>query len=270
MYRFSFHSSFALVPAARMTSILLLSFLAITGGLVACAGQNADPVSIRFAVSDSAGATLGDLRFYVHDIELLTSEGQARALRLKPDNRWQSERVGLIDLIGVDRNDAATGLVAGDAAVYTGVRFLLGVPFDLNHANVLQATAPLNRGDLFWTWQSGYKFLRLDVRSQNREHAFHLGSTGCSSASALRPPSQPCAQPNLIKIELRGLDPLKQPIVFNVNDLVTALNAADRPCTGDYGQSTACAAAFATTGLDLASGRCEGVCRTRLFGVARE
>jgi uncharacterized repeat protein (TIGR04052 family) len=269
MYRFSFHSSFALVSAARMTSILLLSFLAITGGLVACAGQNAAPVSIRFAVSDSAGATLGDLRFYIHDIELLTSDGQAQALRLKPDNRWQSERVGLIDLVGSDRNEMATGFIAGELVKFSGTRFVLGVPFDLNHANALQAAAPLNRGDLFWTWQSGYKFLRLDVRSQNREHAFHLGSTGCSSASALRPPSQPCAQPNVITVELRGFDPLTQPIVFNVTELAASLANAEQPCTGDY--TSACSAAFALTGLDLATGRCDDICRAqRLFGVTRD
>ena len=253
-----------------MTSILLLSFLAITGGLVACAGKNTAPVVIRFAVQETAGATLGDLRFYIHDIELLTNEGQAHVLRLKPDNRWQSERVGLIDLSGADRNEVVTGFVADETVKFKGIRFVLGVPFDLNHANALQAAAPLNRGDLFWTWQSGYKFLRLDVRSRNREHAFHLGSTGCSSASALRPPSQPCAQPNSIKVELRGFDPLKQPLVLNVGDVVTALNTADRPCTGDYAQSPACATAFATTGLDIVNGRCAGACRTQLFGVARE
>jgi uncharacterized repeat protein (TIGR04052 family) len=128
----------------------------------------------------------------------------------------------------------------------------------------------LNRGDLFWTWQSGYKFLRLDVRAQDREHAFHLGSTGCSSASALRPPSQPCAQPNVVKVELRGFDPLTQPVVFNVSELVAALADAEQTCTGDF-TSPACSAAFQITGLDPVSGRCEGVCRQqRLFGVARD
>jgi uncharacterized repeat protein (TIGR04052 family) len=270
MYRFSSYSSFALIPAARMTTILLLSFLAITGGLVACAGQNVSPVSVRFAVQDSAAATLVDLRFYIHDIELLTNEGQARALRLQRDNRWQSERVGLIDLIGADRNEMATGFVAGEMVKFNGIRFSLGVPFDLNHANVLQATAPLNRGDLFWTWQSGYKFLRLDVRAQDREQAFHLGSTGCSSASALRPPSQPCAQPNAVTVELRGFDPLTQPVVFNVDEMSAVLAGAEQACTGDY-TSPACSAVFKITGLDPITGRCDGVCRTqRLFGVARD
>jgi uncharacterized repeat protein (TIGR04052 family) len=270
MYRFSFNSSFALVPAARMTSILLLSFLAITGGIVACAGQNAAPISIRFTVPDSADSTLADLRFYVHDIELLTNEGQARALRLKPDNQWQSERVGLIDLIGADRNEVVTGFIDGEVVKFTGIRFVLGVPFDLNHANALQATAPLNRADLFWSWQSGYKFLRLDVREKDRERAFHLGSTGCSSASALRPPLQPCAQPNVVKVELRGFDPMTQPVVFNVGELVVVLADAEQACTGDY-TSPACSAAFAITGLDPQVGRCDGVCGTqRLFGVARD
>jgi uncharacterized repeat protein (TIGR04052 family) len=252
-----------------MTTILLLSLLTITGGLVACSGQNAAQVNIRFAVQETTGATLDDLRFYIHDVELLTDAGKSFALRLRADNKWQNERVALLDLTGAERNEAVTGSIAGEVATFVGIRFKVGVPFDLNHADVLQAVAPLNRGDLFWTWQSGYKFLRLDVRTQEREHAFHLGSTGCSSASALRPPSQPCAQPNVITVELRGFDPLTQPIVFKVGELITALADAAQPCTGDY--ASTCAAAFALTGLDPATGRCDDICKAqRLFGVGRE
>lgn len=253
-----------------MTRILLLSFLTITGGLVACTGQNAETVKIRFAVQDSVGVTLDDLRFYLHDIELLTDRGQSRALHLNADGKWQSERVALLDLTGEERNESLAGSIAGEAATYNGIRFKVGMPFDLNHANVLQAAAPLNRGDLFWAWQSGYKFLRLDVRTQDRARAFHLGSTGCSSASALRPPSQPCAQPNLITVELRGFDPLHRPIVFNVGEVAAAIADAEQACTGDYASSS-CSAAFALTGLDPVTGRCDGACTTqRLFEVARE
>ncbi len=56
-----------------------------------------------------------------------------------------------------------------------------------NHANPAAALAPLNVGSMFWTWQLGYKFLRLDVRRQDSDTSawsLHLGSEGCQSNAA--------------------------------------------------------------------------------------
>ena len=150
------------------------------------------------------------------------------------------------------------------------MRFSIGVPFEANHANQLTAVAPLNRAELFWSWQSGYKFFRLELTDQEHASAFHLGSTGCSSASALRPPKESCAQPNVIRVELQGFDPLSQPIAVRVADIVAALQqSGEAACTGDYEREPACAAAFAITGLDVRNGRCngeDGVCSSqRLF-----
>jgi uncharacterized repeat protein (TIGR04052 family) len=139
-----------------------------------------------------------------------------------------------------------------------GVRFSVGVPFDLNHSNPLTAAAPLNRTELFWSWQLGYKFLRVELTDDQHASAFHLGSTGCSSASALRPPQQPCAQPNVMRVELRGFDPMTQPIRVQTAALVAALKQTAQACTGEYEREPACAAALATTGLDAKSGVCAG------------
>jgi len=165
----------------------------------------------------------------------------------------QTSTLALVDL----RNQETTA-VSGqvDDGRYTGVRFTLGVPFDLNHGNPLTAKPPLDRADLFWAWQSGYKFLRVDARHEGKEWSFHLGSTGCSSASALRPPVRPCAQPNRVRVELRNFDALKQAIVVNLSELVDVMNSAtDRVCTGDYSSSD-CAAAYALTGLNAVTGTC--------------
>jgi uncharacterized repeat protein (TIGR04052 family) len=247
--------------------------------MVACQGQRDDTVSIRFAISKVAapGIEIRDLRFYLHQVELLDDAGQARAVTLSPLSPWQSEQVALLDLSSANGNRMLQGRVApvGQTAKrYTGIRFTLGVPFDLNHANPLTAAAPLNHTDLFWNWNSGYKFMRLDLverrAEQHREWSFHLGSTGCSSVSALRPPALPCAQPNVVRVELRGFDPTQQPVLVQVNELVEALQATTAAaCTGDYQHNPACADAYRRTGLNLASGDCSGgVCREqRLFGI---
>jgi uncharacterized repeat protein (TIGR04052 family) len=260
-------------PAKRAAAILPLSLAAIIGFLVACSGQRETPVEIRFDLSKEATdiAAVRDLRFYLHDVELLTND-QAYAVKLVV-TPWQSQRVALISLVDsvASHNSALQGIVASKGD-YNGLRFTLGVPFDLNHANPLIASAPLNQPELFWSWNSGYKFMRVDLVdhvNQEREWSFHLGSTGCSSASALRPPQSPCAQPNLVRVELRGFDPTKQVVRLRLSELISAMHAANfAVCVGDYQHNAACAAAYSTTGLDVTTGKCaDDVCKTQqLFG----
>ena len=159
---------------------------------------------------------------------------------------------------------------AHDIVAGAGVRRVLdtsrprSVPFALNHANPLTATAPLDRSELFWTWQAGHKFLRVDLLDAGREWSFHLGSTGCSSASALRPPAAPCAQPNVMRVEITGIDPLHQSIQLQLHEFVSSMRAAEHAiCTGNYAHDPACADIFAKTGLQADTGacpnnRCEG------------
>lgn len=240
--------------------------------LLSCAiftGCSADlPVELPFAVAqlaDSERIAVQNLQFYVHDVVLLGGDGRDYVYRLAAVPPWQTEQVALIDLAGASggqRNLALRGHPAGRPAEgFAGIRFVVGVPFELNHANPLTAAAPLDRTDLLWTWQSGYKFLRAELAEDGKEWAFHLGSTGCASASALRPPSAECAQPNRMTVELRGVDPLRDGVRFQLSELVQAMRAADyEVCTGGYAHIPACKEPFDRTGLDAGSGA------QRLFG----
>lgn len=251
-----------------------------TGFLVACKKQQGEPLSVRFTfdpptvLAGTHSIRVQDLRFYVHDVELLHKSAEVsqwQALTLTQDN-WQNDQVALLDLSSANRNAALRGRVG--KATYSGIRFTVGVPFALNHGNVLTAQAPLNRGDLFWAWSSGYKFLRLDlnaneVAGDSRDWSFHLGSTGCSSASALRPPSGPCAQPNRMRVELLNFDPQQQTIALRLDAIVAAMTASEfKACTGDY-QSKSCAAVYALTGLS-ADGECPGdICAAQSLFVVK-
>ena len=241
-------------PRAILPLVLALSTLVFT----ACANREPDRVTIRFgsSVADSA-VVERDLKLYVHDIELLDENFQPHPLVLTQLAPWQNGRVALLDLTGSGaRNTTVTGTVAVPAARYSGIRFTVGVPFELNHGNPLTAPAPLDRSDMFWAWQSGHKFLRVDFAADAREWSFHLGSTGCSSASALRPPQRACAQPNLIRVELAG-EPLQSTVRLRVDRLIAAMRAADfTTCTGEYARDPACVAPFALTGLRTDSGAC--------------
>jgi uncharacterized repeat protein (TIGR04052 family) len=236
--------------------------------------DSAEPIQLRFKLQPDADAARR-VQFYVYDVELLQDDSSRQPLALTTHPVWQSERVALLDLAGPpqsQRREVIVGRIAPGS--YNGVRFSLGVPFELNHGNQLTAEPPLNRPEMFWSWQSGYKFLRIELTDAEHAGAFHLGSTGCSSASALRPPQQPCAQPNVIRVELRGFDPRSHPIVVDVSEIAAALTGSEqRACTGEYEQP-ACAAAYAVTGLEVATGRCAGAVaatcsRQRLFTVAK-
>jgi uncharacterized repeat protein (TIGR04052 family) len=226
--------------------------MALATIFVASCGAGTTPVEIHFGIAEADAATVRSLQFYVHAIELIDEHGKPMPFRFAAAAPWQSERVALIDLAGdsaTARHSSIRGSVAGGPTTYSGLRLIVGVPFDLNHSNPLTAAPPLDRGEMFWSWQSGHKFLRADLAVAGHEWAFHVGSTGCSSASAVRPPAQPCAQPNEMHIELKG-DPLKGVVQLRLAPLVAAAQAANYVgCTGDYQIDPACKDAFATTGL---------------------
>lgn len=247
---------------AGVLAILLPPLALITGALGACTGD-ANRAEIQFGVAADASAAnvnVRQLQFYVHAIELIDARGVAHPFRLSAASPWQSERVALIDLAsdaGTQRRAAIQGTFdAGKPQSYSAVRFTVGVPFDLNHANPLTAAPPLDRGEMFWNWQSGHKFLRADLVADGREWSFHLGSTGCSSASALRPPAAPCAQANEVRVELKG-DPLRQTIRLRLEPLLAAARTTNYAiCTGNYAHDPACGLAYASTGLNAQSGTC--------------
>jgi len=81
-------------------------------------------------------------------------------------------------------------------------RFILGLPFSVNHLNPLTQESPLNMPSMFWGWQKGHKFFRFEISSDNDNWLFHLGSVGCKAPSPLRPPKQECRYPNRFVYEL--------------------------------------------------------------------
>ena len=144
-------------------------------------------------------ATISDFRFYIHDIALTRDDGSSESISLE-DNAWQSDGVALLDFqnkadscSGDDKETrtTVTGTVSNGTSI-TGISFTLGIPETLNHQDQSSASTPLNIISLFWSWNSGYKFLRADVTltdgiTRPSDDTFsgssfniHLGSTGCT------------------------------------------------------------------------------------------
>ncbi len=113
--------------------------------------------------------------------------------------------------------------------------FEMAVPFELNHTNPLKAEAPLNQPDMFWNWQIGHKFLRFDLGqvSGGENWAFHLGSTGCDSASVMRSATKACKFANRFKFEIKNFD-INKPVYIHLEQLISELELTnENACMSD-------------------------------------
>lgn len=172
-------------------------------------------------VGQGQTAVVKDFRFYVHGFELIRADGTSEPLTLDNEDPWQRDGVALLDFEAgcesTGTKDTRT-LVRGTAKddTYTGLRFVLGVPFNLDHLDRSSAAAPLNLTKLFWDWQNGYIFSRVDL---NQGFQVHLGSTGCSGHPELGDTVK-CLAPNLVTITFDQFNIDHDVVVADVATLV--------------------------------------------------
>lgn len=238
--------------------VLLASILVVTA---ACsAKQNA--VHIPFTATwegepvncKQGPAALSDLRFFVTDLQLLDSTGNFHAVEFVEDDRWQQANVALIDLENgeercangtADTHEKIHG--TADISDFSGIRFTLGVPFELNHANPLLAKAPLNDAAMHWHWRSGYKFLRAGVTTENDGTWLHLGSTACKGTVQ---DVRSCDAPNRVVVELTNFTAADR-VEVNLSALFAGVDFNDglrSDCSSGPAEAE-CMAMFAALGL---------------------
>lgn len=260
-------STIQLVAGPATIASCLTSLLATIVGAIPAIAADTQEITIRFAakVGNQAFAcgltyplgqpatdqTLSDFRFYISDVELIDATGKAVPVVLVQDGRWQYQTVALLDLENktgacsngtIEMRDRIIGNVP--KGQYTGLKFTLGVPFGLNHDDSALAPSPLNLTSLWWNWQLGYKFARIDLQpsitsrmmhdkqkqaghdgfaSTGSSFPIHLGSTGCQSSTISSKPST-CNNPNRATVLLTQFDPSKNVVVADLAQLVAATN----------------------------------------------
>lgn len=184
---------------------------------------------------------LRDFRLYVHDVRLIRAgDGREVPLRLDDDGQWQRDGVALLDFEdgsgpcagGGNPNLNARLVGSAPAGAYAGLRFRFGVPFDLNHDNAATAAPPLSLSSMFWSWNGGYKFIRLDGSTPALPSwRVHIGSTGCEGDSMGNVSA--CLHDNRSDIELSGFDPSSDALVVDLAGLLEGAdldsNVADTP-----------------------------------------
>jgi uncharacterized repeat protein (TIGR04052 family) len=232
-----------------------IAFEAMVGSEVFVCGTTYDNLG-----TDDSSVEVSDFRFYVQDVELRNADGDYVAVELDTDgNIWQVANVALLDFEEgcTDLGDAGTNRVVTGTVPegsYDGLRFKMGVPFDLNHENPATAEPPLNLTSMEWNWQGGYKFLRIDTGTFSMtDWRMHLGSTGCDG-DPIAGGTTACTAPNRVDVELDAFDPESDTVVANFAQLVEGaaldVNQPETPvgCMAGPNDSD-CAALFENLGL---------------------
>ncbi|AUH49585.1 metallo-mystery pair system four-Cys motif protein [Chromobacterium sp. ATCC 53434] len=221
--------------------------------------------------SGQATATLAEGMLYVHDVALINNRGQEVPLRLDQGSKWQYLNLALLDFAGGSCKDPARDdgdtpvyqpLAGGNSEVvgsvpadsYTGLSFRVGVPVSaknakgedvaLNHQPAHSPPHPiLGIYWLMWEWQSGHRFMRVDLAPEggvrragggtSDRWAFHLGSTDCQPDAAAVGGYR-CGKPNRFKVAFDRFDPKSDQVVLDLQSLFAG-NDIGRDDSADFG-----------------------------------
>jgi uncharacterized repeat protein (TIGR04052 family) len=149
------------------TQEIAINFAAYVGEVEFACGESYKEVG-----TTKSTITPKDFRFYVSNLALIDEAGNAMPLKLSQDGKWQYQNTALLDFEDgtkscdngtAEINTKVVGTIpTGD---YQSLQFTLGVPQKLNHNDAAIAPSPLNLTSMWWNWQGGYKFLRVDLET---------------------------------------------------------------------------------------------------------
>ncbi|MCB0882886.1 MAG: metallo-mystery pair system four-Cys motif protein [Thermoleophilia bacterium] len=269
--------------------------LAAAAPAVAATKPKTMPVEIRFAAvagttpvscaseipglgTTNAAARLEDLRFFVSNVRMVRANGTSAAVKLTGSTRYnvssKAGRTTLIDLENGTGSCARSGDMLVNAAVrgrvprgaYRGVRFYVGVPFGMNHTDVIGAPGPLASMAMAWSWQSGRKFTKIEVGDPGgatgtwtaKSFMVHLGSTGCTGNPATGGTAS-CAASNRATVKLARFNPARQKVAVDLRAMLSGVDVTrntPRTAPGCMSGPTdpECPAVFDAFGIDRTTG----------------
>jgi uncharacterized repeat protein (TIGR04052 family) len=263
MKSLAFVAALVASPALADMKIEIPFEVQIGGQPLSCAASYADIGTTKSTVQ------VADFRVYVSNFRMIGADGSEVPVALDNDGTWQLDGTALLDfedgtgtcLNGtVETNMVVRGTVPDGA--YAGLLFDIGVPFAQNHGDPTLAASPLNLTAMFWSWQAGYKFIKIDMATSGQPlpppmkmgmasgdmasgdmgkaddapkmdmsgpmgWEIHLGSTGCASDSQTTSPKDQCANPNRIAVKLDNFMPGMEGMDKVVLDPAPVLAAAN-------------------------------------------
>lgn len=259
--------------------LAIISLVILVSQLQSCAPPR-EVVSIPFTVvinnepvvcrTTGGRVQLTDFRMYVSSPQLGNQDGEFVNFGLLADDQWVSRDVAFIDLEDgsaqcLNGTEATNAAMRGTVpeGVYRGLKFTIGVPFELNHQDPLRALAPLGDSAMHWHWRSGYKFLRAGVQTGDTNFFVHLGSAACKGTVQN---IEGCDRPNRVEVYLPNFEP-GDALQINLDRLFDSFFSAEAvaaSCSSGPAEQS-CNKVFANLGLDFATGRNAG--EQRVFSV---
>lgn len=249
------NNMFAAILLATGTSVLNFRLDSGTQKNVDCSTINL--ASTSEPVSGGTNVTLKDARFYVYDVNLVRADGTKQPFTLVPDGTYQNSytangitySVGLIDFADKS-NDCSAGTMEGMGfgkntadtnkklvgypvfGVFTGVEMKIGLPDALNNLQSDTQTAPLSNTGMYWSWASGYKFMKLEFlhKVTNQTVSWHNGGSTCTGSFG----SISCTYSNLSTVSIS-----KSTGSFSANDVI-ALNIRELTDSTDTSAGVSC------------------------------
>lgn len=133
------------------------------------------------AAQDTVRFTMA--KFYLSEISVIDTLGRSIPVRVVDTTNTvtiDNQTVTLLDYANAQNGTFELTLRA-KPGLYRGMKFRVGVPFDLNHRDASVQPRPLNVDQgMFWTWNSGYIFHRLegnfDSLGTQRNFLYHIGT----------------------------------------------------------------------------------------------
>lgn len=211
-------------------------------------GQKNTPISVNFQAvvgntpfdcresypgigSTGSTITVSDFRLYVQDVRMIDMSGNETPVRLINDGKFQTESVAMLDFENGEGNCSSgtkeiNRSIRGEVpkGKYKGLKLTVGVPEDLNHLDPTLQPTPLNISKMMWSWQMGYKFVRIDMRTTGRPNGYvlHLGSTNCKTDAASGKTS--CGNANRPEFVFESFDVSKDTVMVDLKALFAGAN----------------------------------------------
>ncbi|MEL6439351.1 MAG: MbnP family copper-binding protein [Cyanobacteria bacterium J06621_8] len=195
---------------SRLKSIAIATAIVLSGSVVK-AQSELEEVAINFEAfvgekqfecgtsyeevgTGDSTITPTDFRFYVSNVALIDSEGNVVPVELEQDGKWQYQNVALLDFENgtesCDNGNSETRTqVVGTVpqGEYKSLQFTMGIPAELNHDDAAIAPSPLNLTSMWWNWQGGYKFLRLELETSEAIATVSSNFSSISQTSYSKP-----------------------------------------------------------------------------------
>lgn len=176
---------FYLSVVSAQTQSITINFAAVVGDKIFDCKETYEGIG-----TTKSKMTVSDFKVYVQDVRLIDKKGKETPVSLTNDEKFQTEKVAMLDFENGEGN-CTNGTKELNTSIrgtvvkgkYTGVKFLIGVPTEVNHLDGTLQPSPLNITRMMWSWQIGYKFARIDTKTTGRPNGYvlHLGSTNCQT-----------------------------------------------------------------------------------------